>query len=217
MFKSEPRRDVVRSLQQNRPHELQQDVVRRQPREQRPQGHPEHGGVGGRVSRVDPRRLQQEEERALLDVGVLGERRQFGALLVEQEDLKPFLVRSNMLRACKPSNPVNAISHIAQTNLRTNLLSKLQEAVALSLARVPPGGDFDVSDVAVKVGRALVERRHELVQRVERELRGAAQRQADDVPLLAAEGGAAGEDDVPGKCFELPSAVLAFVGMRAVT
>ena len=80
--------------------------------------------------------------------------------------------------------------------------------MALSLARVPPGGDFDVSDVAVKVGRALVERRHELVQRVERELRGAAQRQADDVPLLPVEGGAAGEDDVPENC-AVSSAVLA--------
>ena len=87
---------MVRSLQQNRPHELQEDVVRSQPGEQRPQGHPEHGGVRGRVSRVDPRRLQQEEERALLDVGVLGERRQFGALLVEQEDLKQCLARSVM-------------------------------------------------------------------------------------------------------------------------
>ena len=70
--------------------------------------------------------------------------------------------------------------------------------MALPLAGVPPGGDLDVADVAVEVGRSLVERGHELVQRLERELRGAAQGQADDVPLLPVERGAAGEDYVPG-------------------
>ena len=70
--------------------------------------------------------------------------------------------------------------------------------MALPLAGVPPGGDLDVADVAVVVGRSLVERGHELVQRLEGELRGAAQGQADDVPLLPVERGAAGEDYVPG-------------------
>ena len=41
-----------------------------------------------------------------------------------------------------------------------------------------------------------MERGHELVQRLQRELRGAAQREADDVPLLPVERGSAGENDV---------------------
>ena len=41
-----------------------------------------------------------------------------------------------------------------------------------------------------------MERGHELVQRLQRELRGAAQREADDVPLLSVERGSAGENDV---------------------
>lgn len=35
----------------------------------------------------DARRLKEEEERPLLNVGVLGERGKLGALLVQQEDL----------------------------------------------------------------------------------------------------------------------------------
>ena len=81
---------MVGSLQEDGSHELQQDVVRRQSGEQRPQRHPEDGGVRGRVPRVDPRRLQEEQERALLHVGVLWECWQFGALLVEEEDLQQF-------------------------------------------------------------------------------------------------------------------------------
>ena len=68
--------------------------------------------------------------------------------------------------------------------------------MALPLAGVPPGRDLDVADVAVEVGRSLVERGHELVQRLEGELRGAAQGQADDVPLLPVERGSAREDYV---------------------
>ena len=75
--------------------------------------------------------------------------------------------------------------------------------MALPLAGVPPGRDLDVAHVAVEVCRSLVEGRHELVQRLEGELRGAAQREADDVPLLPVEGGATGEDDVPEKCIRL--------------
>ena len=85
-----PRRDMVSPLQEDRPHELQQDVVRRQSGEQRPQRHPEDGCVGGRVPRVDPGRLQEEEERALLHVGIFWECRQFRALLVEEEDLQQY-------------------------------------------------------------------------------------------------------------------------------
>ena len=81
---------MVGSLQEDGPHELQQDVVRRQSGEQRPQRHPEDGGVRGRVPRVDPRRLQEEQEGALLHVGVLWKGWQFGALLVEEEDLQQF-------------------------------------------------------------------------------------------------------------------------------
>ena len=75
--------------------------------------------------------------------------------------------------------------------------------MALPLARVPPGGNLDVAHVAVEVCRSLVEGRHELVQRLQGELRGAAQREADDVPLLTVEGGAAGEDNVPEKSIRL--------------
>ena len=75
--------------------------------------------------------------------------------------------------------------------------------MALPLAGVAPGGDLDVAHVAVEVCRSLVEGRHELVQRLQGELRGAAQREADDVPLLPVERGAAGEDDVPENCFSL--------------
>ena len=81
---------MVGSLQEDGSHELQQDVVRRQSGEQRPQRHPEDGGVRGRVPRVDARRLQEEEERALLHVGVVREGWQLGALLVEEEDLQRF-------------------------------------------------------------------------------------------------------------------------------
>ena len=79
---------MASSLQEDRPHELQQDVVRRQSGEQRPQRHPEDGRVRRRVPRVDPGRLQEEEERALLHVRVFREGRQLGALLVQQKDLK---------------------------------------------------------------------------------------------------------------------------------
>ena len=82
------------------------------------------------------------------------------------------------------------------SNGQAHLLSELQESMALALARVPPGRDLDVADVAVEVGRPLVEGGHELVQRLEGELRRAAQRQADDVPLLPVERGSAREDDV---------------------
>ena len=81
---------MVRSLQEDCAHELQQDVVRRQSGEQRSQCHPEDGCVRGRVPRVDPGRLQEEEERALLHVGIFRECRQFRALLVEEKDLQQF-------------------------------------------------------------------------------------------------------------------------------
>ena len=68
--------------------------------------------------------------------------------------------------------------------------------MALPLARVPPGRNLDVAHVAVEVCRSLVEGRHELVQRLQGELRGAAEGEADDVPLLTVERGSAGEDDV---------------------
>ena len=71
--------------------------------------------------------------------------------------------------------------------------------MALPLAGVPPGRDLNVAHVAVEVCRSLVEGRHELVQRLEGELRGAAQGQADDVPLLPVERGSAGEDYVSEK------------------
>ena len=64
--------------------------MRRQSGEQRPQRHPEDGGVRGRVPRVDPWRLQEEQEGALLHVGVFWKRRQFGALLIEEENLQRF-------------------------------------------------------------------------------------------------------------------------------
>ena len=75
--------------------------------------------------------------------------------------------------------------------------------MALPLAGVAPGRYLDVAHVAVEVCRALVEGRHELVQRLQGELRGAAQREADDVPLLPVERGAAGEDDVPENSIRL--------------
>ena len=85
----------------------------------------------------------------------------------------------------------------------SHLLPQLQESMALPLAGVAPGRYLDVAHVAVEVCRALVEGRHELVQRLQGELRGAAQREADDVPLLPVERGAAGEDDVPENSIRL--------------
>ena len=52
------------------------------------------------------------------------------------------------------------------------LLSQLLQSVVLLPVGVLPGGDLDVGDVAVEVGRAALERRHQLVQRIERHLLG---------------------------------------------
>ena len=57
------------------------------------------------------------------------------------------------------------------------LLSQLLQSVVLLPVGVLPGGDLDVGDVAVEVGRAALERRHQLVQRIERHLVGHGQRE----------------------------------------
>ena len=56
---------------------------------------------------------------------------------------------------------------IKDVNERPHLLSQLLQSVVLLPVGVLPCGDLDVGDVAVEVGGAALERRHQLVQRIQ--------------------------------------------------